>query len=477
MAKPPPEGTQKGDVYSFAIIVHEIAARQGPFYLSDDRSPEEIIKTVTEGTVILRPCLDEIACDDDIIEMMEKCWMEDPADRMDFGQIKQSLRRLNKENERGPTLVDNLLARMEQYANNLETLVEERTADYLEEKRKCEEVLYQLLPKSVASSLIAGQPVMAETYDNVTIYFSDIVGFTSLSAESTPMQVVTLLNDLYTCFDSIIENFDVYKVETIGDAYMVVSGLPVRNGVSHAREIARMSLALREAVLKFTIRHRANEQLKLRIGLHTGPVCAGVVGQKMPRYCLFGDTVNTASRMESNGLPLKIHVSPKTKEALDKFGTFILELRGEVEMKGKGRVTTYWLNGERQDGQDPNIQVSPPDVSTASVEVTPQPQGLLSVSRTNSHTSLLEISELRERTNGGGGGGNNSRSRTRSPSPENDDIPNSLLIHGGINNSHLVPLQPHQDSNNIPLTSINSGRRRTTTNTNNRSYGIGDSAA
>lgn len=114
---------------------------------------------------------------------------------------------------------------------------------------------------------------------------------------------------------------------------MVVSGLPVRNGNKHAREIARMSLALLKAVRTFKIRHRPDEILKLRIGIHTGPCVAGVVGLKMPRYCLFGDTVNTASRMETNGLPLRVHISPVTKEFLDLFGNFDILLRGEVELK------------------------------------------------------------------------------------------------------------------------------------------------
>lgn len=124
------------------------------------------------------------------------------------------LKIIYRENETG-NIVDNLLKRMEQYANNLEGLVEERTQDYLEEKRKCEELLYQLLPKSVAAQLILGKPVIAEVFEQVTIYFSDVVGFTQLSAASTPMQVVDLLNDLYTCFDSIIEHFDVYKVSNL----------------------------------------------------------------------------------------------------------------------------------------------------------------------------------------------------------------------------------------------------------------------
>ncbi|CAF1145559.1 unnamed protein product, partial [Didymodactylos carnosus] len=226
-------------------------------------------------------------------------------------------------------------------------LVEERTSDYLVEKKKAEELLYRLLPKSVAAQLMVGHTVAAESFENVTIYFSDICGFTSLSSESTPLQVVDLLNDLYSVFDGVSENFDVYKVETIGDAYMVVSGLPTRNGDLHAREIARLSLALLNAVLNFRIRHRPDRQLLLRIGIHSGPCVAGVVGLKMPRFCLFGDTVNTASRMESNGKALRIHVSPTTNAILEKFGTFELKLRGDVEMKGKGKVTTYWLLGEK----------------------------------------------------------------------------------------------------------------------------------
>ncbi|XP_065454652.1 atrial natriuretic peptide receptor 2 isoform X5 [Chrysemys picta bellii] len=345
----PPPGMQKADVYSFSIILQEIALRNGPFYIEGmDLSPKEIVQKVRNSQKpYFRPSIDLGLHSEELAVLMERCWAQEPAERPDFTQLKIFIRRFNKEGS--TSILDNLLSRMEQYANNLEKLVEERTQAYLEEKRKAENLLYQILPHSVAEQLKRGETVQAEAFDSVTIYFSDIVGFTALSAESTPMQVVTLLNDLYTCFDAIIDNFDVYKVETIGDAYMVVSGLPVRNGKLHANEIVRMALALLEAVKTFKIRHRPNDQLRLRIGIHTGPVCAGVVGLKMPRYCLFGDTVNTASRMESNGQALKIHISSTTKEVLDEFGCFELELRGDVEMKGKGKMRTYWLLGERTD--------------------------------------------------------------------------------------------------------------------------------
>ncbi|CAF0889963.1 unnamed protein product [Rotaria sordida] len=348
----PIQGSQKGDVYSFSIILHEIIYRRGLFAINETGvTPKEIFLSIKSGNEIRPPFLGDNTLYE-IGYLMKRCWQENSNDRPDFTSILNTMKKLSKKFD-NENLVDNLLQRMEQYTNNLEDLVKERTNDYLLEKKKAEELLYRLLPQSVTAELIAGKQVTAESFECVTIYFSDIVGFTRISAESTPLQIVSLLNDLYTCFDSIIEAFDIYKVETIGDAYMVVSGLPTRNGDLHAREISRMALTILDAVIHFRIRHRPDEQLKIRIGIHSGPCVAGVVGLKMPRYCLFGDTVNVASRMESNGQPLRIHISPCTKALLDKFQTFITKSRGQVNLKGKGEMLTYWLLGERDGLQVP----------------------------------------------------------------------------------------------------------------------------
>ena len=302
-------GSKKGDVYSFGIILQEVITRCAPFEslerLGRKRiiyDPDEILDRIRMGTVPpFRPEVAPDECSKELLDLMHQCWSENPNSRPDFIQIKPKLRKITK-GVSSRNFLDNLLARMEQYSSNLEQIVMEKTESLMEEKRKTDELLYQLLPKFIAEELKLGKHVKPESYEAVTIFFSDIVGFTALSAESTPMQVVDLLNDLYSCFDAIIENYDCYKVETIGDAYMVVSGCPVRNGNDHAREIARMALHLKKALNLFKIRHRPEKKLQIRIGIHTGSVVAGVVGLKMPKYCLFGDTVNTASRMETNGM-------------------------------------------------------------------------------------------------------------------------------------------------------------------------------
>ncbi|CAG2105323.1 unnamed protein product, partial [Medioppia subpectinata] len=348
-------GSKKGDVYAFAIILQELITRCGPFEslerLGRKRiiyEPNEVLDRIRMGTVPpFRPEVAPDECSKELLNLMHECWSESANGRPDFLQIKVKLRRITQ-GITSRNFLDNLLKRMEQYSQNLERIVTEKTESVIEEKRKTEELLYQLLPRFVAEELKKGIHIQPESFEAVTIFFSDIVGFTSLSSISTPMQVVDLLNDLYSCFDAIIDIYDVYKVETIGDAYMVASGLPIRNGSEHVREIARLALDLRRATNAFKIRHLPKRKLQLRIGFHSGPCVAGVVGLKMPKYCLFGDTVNTASRMETNGEPLKIHISEASEKLLKSFKTFVIVPRGEVEIKGKGKMTTYWLESENQ---------------------------------------------------------------------------------------------------------------------------------
>ncbi|XP_022106632.1 uncharacterized protein LOC110987832 [Acanthaster planci] len=242
-----------------------------------------------------------------------------------------------------------LLRKIGHYARNLS----EKTKELTKEKRTTEKLLYQMMPRGVADKLRQKRQMVAEEFDNVTIYFSDIVEFTNLAARSTPMQIVEFLNDLYSTFDNYIDMYDVYKVETIGDAYMVASGLPEPTE-HHACEIACMALDLLREVQLFRIPHLPGENLGLRVGLHSGSCVAGVVGIKMPRYCLFGDTVNTASRMESTSRAQRIQISASTREQLlnrtnPPRRKFVIVPRGSTAVKGKGAMRTYWLSEEPRD--------------------------------------------------------------------------------------------------------------------------------
>ncbi|KAG5276232.1 hypothetical protein AALO_G00129530 [Alosa alosa] len=341
--------TAPADIYSYSIILVEIASR------SDLISEQtELVKL----DVMWRPQLPELKpgkadtdCPDqsDYCELIKKCWTHNAAMRPTFEQVKKFL---DKMNPHKVSPVDMMMNLMEKYSKHLEAIVAERTQDLLQEKQKTDRLLYSMLPKPVADDLRQGRTAEAQSYSNATVYFSDIVGFTQLSGSSTPHQVVNFLNKLYTTFDDIIDNYDVYKVETIGDAYMVVSGVPNENGINHAGEIASMALDLISVCHAFKIPHKPTTQLEIRAGIHSGPVVAGVVGTKMPRYCLFGDTVNTASRMESTSEALKIQCSAPTADLLCTLKGYILTCRGSLVVKGKGEMTTWWLEAKR-DLSDP----------------------------------------------------------------------------------------------------------------------------
>uniref|UniRef100_A0A8C2PW79 Guanylate cyclase soluble subunit alpha-1 n=1 Tax=Cyprinus carpio TaxID=7962 RepID=A0A8C2PW79_CYPCA len=190
-----------------------------------------------------------------------------------------------------------------------------------EEKRRTVELLFTIFPGNVAQRLWQGLPVQAKKFDHVTMLFSDIVGFTAICSRCTPMQVVNMLSELYTRFDHHCGELDVYKVETIGDAYCVAGGLH-KESPTHAVQIALMALKMME--LSDEVTTPMGEVIKMRIGIHSGSVLAGVVGVKMPRYCLFGNNVTLANKFESCSLPRKINVSPTTYRLLKDCPEFTL---------------------------------------------------------------------------------------------------------------------------------------------------------
>nr|XP_019948238.1 PREDICTED: soluble guanylate cyclase 88E-like [Paralichthys olivaceus] len=215
-----------------------------------------------------------------------------------------------------------------------------------EEKKRGDSLLYAMIPKAVADRLRKGITALetCQVFPDVTILFSDVVKFNEICIHITPMQVVDMLNEIYIVFDTLSEKHNVYKVETIRDAYMVVAGVPNKT-TFHAHHTCDMALDMLSSIdhLKDP---STGDNIQIRVGIHSGMVVAGVVGLKMPRYCLFGDTVNTASRMESNGVGMQIHISQTTKDHLE-HEPYIIEERGKIFVKGKGYMKTYWLKGKK----------------------------------------------------------------------------------------------------------------------------------
>ena len=208
------------------------------------------------------------------------------------------------------------------------------------EKEKSERLLLNILPGAIAGRLKGGEKAIANGHAVVSVMFADLCGFTALSRKTTPADLVSMLNSIFTAFDLIVEKYGVEKIKTIGDCYMLVGGLPT-NRDDHAEAVADAAMEMVVALEKINATNAT--ELQMRVGIHTGPVVAGVIGKIKFTYDLWGDTVNVASRMESSGMPGRIHVSEQTAQALH--GKFALEDRGFVDCKGLGQVQTYFVNG------------------------------------------------------------------------------------------------------------------------------------
>jgi len=215
------------------------------------------------------------------------------------------------------------------------------------EQQRSEQLLHNVLPAPIAARLTAGEEPIADAFAEVTVLFADIVDFTPHSAQLSPQQVVQTLNGLFSTFDQLARRHGLEKIKTIGDAYMVAGGVPDPRP-DHAQAVAEMALAMRQEAAKRT--DPSGQPLQVRIGLDTGPVVAGVIGTSKFSYDLWGDTVNTASRMESQGLPGCIQVTDRTWKRLG--DAYRFQRRGPIQVKGKGELVTYLLLGTKQQSDD-----------------------------------------------------------------------------------------------------------------------------
>jgi|JI8StandDraft_1071087.scaffolds.fasta_scaffold00786_7 adenylate cyclase len=222
-----------------------------------------------------------------------------------------------------------------------ELSLEEEKSKVEGEKKKSEALLHNILPVPIADRLKLNQTSIADGYSSITILFADIVGFTPLSEKMRPAELVSFLNEIFSEFDLLVTKYKLEKIKTIGDAYMVAGGLPLVSN-DHAKRIANFALEMIEVIKKFN--SASSHKLDLRIGIHSGPAIAGVIGLKKFSYDVWGNAVNIASRMESHGLPGKIQVSSETYEFLR--NDFNLTERGEIEIKGKGKMKTYFLEAK-----------------------------------------------------------------------------------------------------------------------------------
>ncbi|MBE9067147.1 adenylate/guanylate cyclase domain-containing protein [Leptolyngbya cf. ectocarpi LEGE 11479] len=211
----------------------------------------------------------------------------------------------------------------------------------LEAQEKSERLLLNILPGPIAEQLKQSPDIIAESFAEVTVLFADIVNFTQLTETQPAAKIVDLLNQVFSRFDQLAENHGLEKIKTIGDAYMVAAGLP-QPQANHAVAVAAMAVEMQETLVDFNT--QTNQTIALRIGIHTGPVVAGVIGLKKFAYDLWGDTVNTASRMESHGIPNQIQISEATyKQLKDCDHHYEFQPRGPIVIKGKGSMVTYLM--------------------------------------------------------------------------------------------------------------------------------------
>ena len=346
MFKKGASANESTDIYALGVTMMELWTRRTPYWeLTEEcQTPlDEIIRRIREEN--LRPSdpprarsngegafggsgqADSLDVPQDLLDLAHECMMSNPKRRPDLTEIESRISAVAEKLAPG-------LAAGGGRGNSQQA-----------------RLLHDILPPKVARALLDGRKVEPETFEPVTIFFSDVVNFTRLSRDLPPEKVMSFLDRMYSAFDALARTYGLFKVETIGDAYMCVGGLPDPQA-DHTLRVARFALEARRAASKVHIdpQDPGKGTLKIRVGFHTGSVVASVVGSTNPRYCLFGDTVNTASRMESNSQPGRVNCSPQGHRALTAqireqgFQGIKVTPRGRVDVKGKGSMEMFFID-------------------------------------------------------------------------------------------------------------------------------------
>ena len=249
-------------------------------------------------------------------------------------QVERQNRALQRKLTRTEGKLETLEILQQQNANLMRSLMTELG----EERAESERLLLNILPAAVAQRLKAEPGIIADRFDAVSVLFLDIVGFTPLSETLSAQQLVAWLNEVYSVFDALVQDHDVEKIRTIGDGYMVAAGVPFPKD-DHAAAITRLALYMKDHFA--TLPPVSGNRVNFRIGISSGPVVGGVIGTHKFQYDIWGDTVNTAARMESHGVPGRIHISTPTYELIKQ--EFVCESRGMIDVKGKGEMETWFV--------------------------------------------------------------------------------------------------------------------------------------
>ncbi|CAB9497189.1 activated protein kinase catalytic subunit alpha-1 [Seminavis robusta] len=316
------------DIYAMGIVIFEVFSRQDP-YAGEEY--DQVLRQVADKKTSKRPHVPK-NCPSEVTNLMKACLREDPSHRPTATELDISFRTLD--------------------AANMKTFDEASAQKRKTDSARTDILLEDIFPPHIAQALKEGRKVEPETHEEVTIVFSDIVGYTDMSSSMPATKVSDLLDRLYNAFDSLCERLDIFKVETIGDAYMTVTNL-VKPQPDHASLAAKFAIeAMRVAsTVPIDVDNPSAGFVQLRMGFHSGPVVTHVVGTRNRRYSLIGDTVNTSSRMESNSKPGRILCSESTHRLLSKdHSDFRVLERGVIAVKGKGEMRTFWV--EPRDGTE-----------------------------------------------------------------------------------------------------------------------------